>query len=85
MWSLTGTEDAELLNRRYDVEVRCEEVHKRTGINDKYKNAEAVYSHLLPRKKYDTLTVPEGKESTSKGIENIFVLTTAIYVGWDPK
>ena len=75
MESLTGTEDAELLRGRDDVEVGGEEVHERTGVHHEHKHAEAVHTHLLPRKILQIKTERE-KETTLKDHINIFSLPT---------
>lgn len=45
---LTGTEDAQLLSGRYEVEMCGEKVHERTRIHHKHKHTEAIYPNLLP-------------------------------------
>lgn len=45
---LTGTEDAQLLGGRHDVEMRGEEVHEGAGVHHEHEHAEAVHAHLLP-------------------------------------
>lgn len=45
---LTGTEDAELLSGGYEVEMRGEEVHERTGIHHEHKHTKAIHPNLLP-------------------------------------
>lgn len=45
---LTGTEDAQLLSGRYEVEMCGEEVHERTRIHHEHKHTEAIYPNLLP-------------------------------------
>lgn len=48
---LTGTEDAQLLSGRYQVEMCGEEVHERTRIHHEHKHTEAIYPNLLPARR----------------------------------
>ena len=73
--SLTSTEDAELLSGGYDVEVCGEEVHKCTGIHHKHKDAETVYSDLLPAEVRKILHVkigPKEKKTTIKSLKSSY-------------